>query len=749
MPNKVERIKLQGFRGATTRVTVDLSSDKPAVLVFGENGSGKSTLIDAIDMVCNGQPGSVRERSSTTVKDHLHSLGSKPNDLAVEVDFGGSTWKAGVDGGKIVRSPNTTPPPAAILRRGRLLKLVEAAPAERYDEMKRLIGVEKVEAGERLLREALRDKRKDYDRAAADLERARASLDRLWDAEGRPRGDSLAWAAAVRAAQQVEAVAEMQRCNSVLATLGAAEKTETHAGTAEKARDDARALVGRARDALAAAEAAGAEGTAALAELLERVRGYLAAVPDAGVCPVCERPADAGELRQAVEDRLNRMNALSAAARVARDAEGKAERAELAVIDAHERSESARADFRAACTDAGISSAPVTAHDRSKLRSDMELRAGELGKTLHLRNAVCQLLADHGDASERAGALQLLTGRLQRAAQVVREERHTFANGLLDELRTRVNELYEAIHPGEGVALSHLALSATASASVEQGARFGAAGGVPPQAYFSEAHLDTLGFCIWLAVQERTYGGRCVVVLDDVFTSVDMAHLDRIVDVLVSVAGSFDQLILTTHSRHWRDRHRRGAAAGSVAVFELGTWTQGEGIRVVRGRTAREDLAALLKENPLGRQAAASAAGVLMEDVLDGLAVRHGCSMPRNASGLYELKPLLDGTTKLAKTLVVERMKRPQDGGEVEERIELKPLHASVVELYEVRNQVGAHANPASEDIPDAKVRDFCHRVAAFADALHCRECGEVPDREDAGYRHCRCRRTRSSPVRA
>ncbi len=68
-----------------------------------------------------------------------------------------------------------------------------------------------------------------------------------------------------------------------------------------------------------------------------------------------------------------------------------------------------------------------------------------------------------------------------------------------------------------------------------------------PGAYYSEAHLDTLGLCVYLALAKQAGTQDRIVVLDDVLTSVDEAHLGRIIELIDEEADGLGHLIITTH----------------------------------------------------------------------------------------------------------------------------------------------------------------------------------------------------------
>jgi hypothetical protein len=83
------------------------------------------------------------------------------------------------------------------------------------------------------------------------------------------------------------------------------------------------------------------------------------------------------------------------------------------------------------------------------------------------------------------------------------------------------NRLFRAIHPGENIGLVQLKMEEERHGSVSQSGVFHGHNDVPPQAAFSESHLDTLGFCVWLALAKRESAEQTVLLIDDIFSSVD------------------------------------------------------------------------------------------------------------------------------------------------------------------------------------------------------------------------------------
>jgi hypothetical protein len=170
-------------------------------------------------------------------------------------------------------------------------------------------------------------------------------------------------------------------------------------------------------------------------------------------------------------------------------------------------------------------------------------------------------------------------------------------------------------------------------------------------------------------------------------------------------------------------------------------WSISKGISHTKTRIIVDELVDKLAEDIFNRQAVASQAGILLESLLDYLTKMYQCRLPRKPDPFYTLGELLNGwNTKLRKSLEIEK----SNGNS----IDLAPLITAVEEKIWIRNQVGAHFNPPGMDIADNDIKQMGKDTIAFANALICEECGQVPDNKKSGsYWECHCGKTRLHPL--
>lgn len=730
---------------------IEFDPGKPVAVIFGENGTGKSTIVDAIAFGLTGDLGSLRFISvpGPRKQKYLHSIGTKPSDMQVSVTVGNATWKARL--GKKdpeVEGPDD-PPQVHVLRRVELLKLITSEPKKRYEAIQSLINVQRIEAAELELRLAVNDAKKALEFASERKVQAQKILEDHWSQSGAPRAASaLEWARA-------EATGDLQTLKANIAAgreLLNASTVATEAWRELQVRAaEASDAVGMLRPLQERLETLRAEEDVQLLDVLECAQQILD--PSSETCPLCEQPISAEDVRRRVANRLGALKEV-------RKLKGEIERAAKTAETTTSMLGQQRTSFELRRS--------LLVQQANALRGRFELLPvntashtdGEITAYLARIESVRPQLQNAIDADQKkANQQDLLTTnisavdvattnliefqakakRLEQISQAVESIRKHYVSEVLTDISDTAARMYTRLHPEEEIGGVSLYLKDAASGSLELIGSFAGNTEIPPQAYYSESHLDTLGLCVFLAMVERD--PEAIVILDDVFTSVDDAHLGRILELLHDEAKNVGHLVVMTHYRAWRDRYKyaRGPASHSQLI-ELLPWTASRGIRHTRTAPSVDELRENLFKEPLDRIGVAGRAGILLEALLDDLTLRYRCRLPRATDINYTLGELFGGIdSKLAKAMRV--MKPAGD-------IALEPLLQKLLSMAFLRNQVGCHFNLAGSNISDRDVRAFGEATLAYAEAVICENCGELPRREKTGeYWQCACGSTKLVPL--
>ncbi len=767
MPTKISNIKMAGFRGATLPVEIEFDPNKSVTLIFGENGTGKSTIADAFDFVCNQSYGSLDSYSlGGPSRKYVASVNCELIDVEVSLSCGSSTWTALFSKEGPVVTPQNDCPDARILRRKSILKLIEAQPKPRFEELKAFIAVPGIDKSEKALRDAVTETDREYDEATRALAQAEQELEKLWSTEGRPGKTASDWANKEAGKDVAQLISKVSEISKIVTAFQDSE-------TALKLLDNAISNQTIAKEYFVAAETTQAEAENKLAtqssmliKLLNEAKTYITEKTPINQCPVCEQNIVSEDLVKRLDVRISEMQELSYLVAKMEQAKNVLAAKKLLVTEARKtfcQKAQLLMNSLKSSTFSEVTKLALNWEDFGLLfgfidpSEDVEQQGRQLYDTAVLcrqsltktaeneQKSINQYNAIKGHADTlkqktvEARNLEMLLSQLKVALELVFEQRRSYVEGILEDVSGEAEELFGKLHPGEGIGKIRFWMKQKAIGSLEFDAQFQNMAAVPPQAYYSESHLDTLGICVFLALAKHFKNDKTIIILDDVLTSVDSQHLDRFMTLLQSLSAEFNQLIVTTHYRPWRDRYRwaKGPTA-NTQVIELGPWTLKGGLQTGEFVTAVSELQKSLQGEQFDCQTVSSKAGIVLESLLDFITLKYRCKIPRNANNEYSLGDLATGIdSKLGKEL---RSRKPSSASGTKTDTPLKPLIEACTADQWIRNTVGCHFSTLGMEITDEDVRQFSKNVLRLASELICDKCGTLPTRRPSGSNwQCQC----------
>ncbi|WP_167884882.1 hypothetical protein [Leptospira fluminis] len=767
---KVKSIALNNFRGSTERVEISFNTDKALSLIFGENGTGKSTIVDGFDFLCNGNYGSLANYSiGTKAKSFLPAFGKKLSDCFVEVRSEGEPWRATFSADGITTSPNMNLPDARILRRQTILRLIELEPRKRFDELKAFISVPNVDKTESVFRNAIKDTEKIFNEHTRSLSQAKDTINVMWEQAGKTGQSALDWAQGQASidtshlSDENETIRRMQNLISYIEIAGSAleEAVRIELEAAEKetvAKKEQVVVENKKKDK-----------DSELLLLLQKAQDYIHTHTGLNGCPVCETKLDMKNLIKQLGDRITEMDDVKTATVVTAQARSQAETKKSLRINAEEQYFRKLETFILFCQKTpkaildlfeitqnftniffeftsysdNLREAFIGWHNTYKktIEAVVNARMNKNQESILLQKTILSHLGIVVEKESLAKTKEKTLSDLKELHKIIEKERKDYIENILVSISNDVADLYETLHPDEKIGKARFYLKPNAIGSLEFDASFQGKDEIPPQAYYSESHLDTLGICVFIALSKYYKTNSTILILDDVLTSVDAEHMDRFMQLLHDQSKIFNQIIVTTHYRPWRDRYRwMKGPSSNVDVIELGPWTLHHGIQAKQFLNAVEELREISSLENFDRQQAASKAGIVLESMLDFLTIQYKCLLPRNPQNEYTLGELVNGLdSRLSKLLKVKR-----EGSE----IALKEILDKSVNAQWIRNCVGCHFNSLGSEIADAEVREFLNSVIEVANALVCKSCNSLPKKNKSGsYLECNCAKLELYPL--
>jgi AAA domain len=737
-------LRLTAFRGACEPFALPFDPKKKLTVIYGENGTGKTTICDAFEFLAKGDVGSLQDRGiGAGLHKYWPSASKQPGDVRVELEDGaGSTFVGTIIGKNAHIVPAGSRPQLQLMRRKQMLALVEARAGERYEAIRHFIDIGLFEQSETNLKKHIGELEADKVRAeTAELE-TYISLSDLSAGAGNPQGTNpIVWAEALVAEPEGNEAAEQTAIDTLIVQFTALFAYPDLHSERQAVETAAKTNHNTAVENMNTAAASAAANANEIVAILKAGEAYLHAYPDSEVCPLCESPDRAAGLAERITSRLQQFNAVSEAkieldkcaetlstakANLTLLLSGHAENLEGYKTARTGFEWDAKYSFPETSPPAAITDLLAWLNANKDLLEKWKDIEASLRSIKERRGNAKRALDRYSHNTAEKARLVRLIPKLEQAHTLVKTKRQEFTDTIINEIAEKVGELYEIVHPGEGKDKIVLALDHAKRASIDLNAQFGGVD-APPQAYFSQSHLDTLGLCIFLALALREKPKDTILILDDVLGSVDEPHVDRVIAMICNVTKEFRHTIITTHYGPWRHKYRWGLIKGGhpCQFVELtGSGLDGV-IRAVGSIPEIDRLRIMVAADQPDLQAVVGKAGVVLEAVLTFMANCYGPRLPFRASGKHTLGELLPNIKgKLRDALRIEIVEKGSDGEVVKDNIAFKALLDDIFAQGSIRNEVGAHFNTDAFDVPDAKALTYAGHVLRLAEAMICPDHG-------------------------
>lgn len=286
-------------------------------------------------------------------------------------------------------------------------------------------------------------------------------------------------------------------------------------------------------------------------------------------------------------------------------------------------------------------------------------------------------------------------------------EKKEYIKNILTSISDRIIEYYYFLHGDDDIKNPKIEVSASMGfkLKIDSFNEF-----TDPREYASEGHLDTLGLCIFLAFV-REYNVVPFIILDDIITTVDSSHKERVARLLFEKFNDF-QIIITTHNKLWYKQIGYICKANSNYRYqqvEIVNWSLEEGPILSINKVNKNLIEKYLKENDLN--AAANATRRHLEYITKNICIANEALM------YYKEKPSAIEFYKGAKN-------------SINVLTEKTPINDYYNYLFDEINKTRymanclSHNDEASEFLTNKEVKSFCDAVFALEKAVICEECG-------------------------
>lgn len=760
------KLSLEAFRGVNRPVILDFDTKQNLTVLYGVNGSGKTTISDAFEFVIDGTSGSLEEKSLDG-KSRLSQLVNacrEKSDLAVSLTIQNKTRCAKL-AGTSVQHIGELEHQVKVLSRKNVTKLIEETPANRFKRIQDFVSIPVLDREEAALNDLILSERRNLESQTkliaqdreilADLFSEHADKSIYGDRQGAWQKDILSdseetIAENFRFLQDLDQ--EIKRLRDDFNPLADSYPAVTKAS--ENADKEVAALTKLVADHT--------DDLATAFETLQQAQGFLKA-SKADTCPVCDTEIGHGTLVQKVDQKLGTLKAVT-------DQSQKTKAAKETLQNALTSQKTLQGSFFAiisrlkgvyqAAVDSKQWKLPALVSSIVSIESAEELseewflqlkteasQLKPLAETVKKEHDVlqvrCSLQTEIRKAVKRieesmndGKRIEFIIERGEAIKGVLRDERIRHANETLAAISGDFAKLYQSIHPGEKIETIRLYLHPNKKASAQfDGTLFGKED-ASPVAYLSESHLDTLGLCLFLALEKRENAEKTVLFLDDAIASVDEAHMERLYQLLLDEAPNFHHVIISSHYQPLRFKFRWGILTQKKVEFlELGAWTLERGPSLLKGPSSEVRFLRRYVQEGEHASAIASTAGVVLEHIFDFLTGIYQCRLPRNPGAeqrwtLDHYKGGLKGERNLLSSLRCEHL---DELGNVTKAVALAPLVEDIFARLQVRNAIGCHFKELAghfDEIGEALA--LGNATLALVESI-CDEEDTLPDRKKNG----------------
>ena len=773
---RIKHLKAVAFRGVGTEL--NLPFDSKSLVLYGDSGTGKSSIVEAIEHALTGRVMNLDERAQqiSFARHGTHVTMDRDETLAeVTLTDGRSNYvlakgMANIGSKDVENFLRAAHEGRFILQRRALLEFIENQPKDRYQAMRPFLGFGNFSAFEQALKEAAESKESKVAELKARLTIAESSF-RI--SVGLPDGADLREESVLDHLNGIlEKIGQLpvQSENDVRHRIEAIEKLLESYGdttlpqkvhdcrtrmidflTAVPKKEDIQKLIETAQELQLLEK----QLTGVFYEQVLTLGKKWIEEEDRENCPLCEQPIhDLQALCQRVQARIDE-NAKVIAARAELRRSVPSLRTSLKIaIENGERALKTWEDIGILRKDWPFSSvvdglrALLSALDDDQVPAPDEAEAacsrifqenGELAKkraeeTLKLMEgkqpeiekveeqvrakAQCQAFLDQFKEIHRQGEQVSLNvakaNRMRRLYETAVNARKQASQEVFESVSKEFGRIYEQFHPGEDLGDLHLDVREHGEGGVFLKGRFAHRANEDPRGLFSEAHLDTLGLAIFLALRKRDAALNPdfrIVVLDDVLTSVDAPHRRRVAEFLLSEFINDFQLVITTHNRLWFEwliqlQRSRGVAHCFVNKRIL-SWSLGDGPELVQLIQDYDYVKS--PRDCSSHEFIVPIAGRLLEHTLQQLRYTLGLAIQAKPDERYTIGDIWPTILKTAR-----KYKPFWDDAE---RL-FNQLNDTVV----IRNWE-THSNDWARSLSREEAQDFIDVVLCLFDKVYCKDC--------------------------
>ena len=315
-------------------------------------------------------------------------------------------------------------------------------------------------------------------------------------------------------------------------------------------------------------------------------------------------------------------------------------------------------------------------------------------------------LIEYNEIKEKIPTINSKYELSAKLKQQFNESKENYINNLIDEVEDDVDKFYNFIHEDDEISSVDMTLNGASKLRFYINS-FGE--NADPRSFSSEGHLDSLGICIFLALMKKR-NPLNFIVLDDVITSVDLTHKDKIARLIISEFKHY-KILITTHNPLWAEQLQRicEGYGRNYEILQITNWQLGIGPNIKNHSNNSETIKKYLSEYEYN--AAANTSRRFLEYLLNEFCQKHSVNLKLKEK--YTAGDLKDPVEFKSKEIVKET--------NLEEYLNYLWKEFN---LYDYVGNKLSHHNKDAYFLTGPEVVPFCELVIKLNKTLnHCIDC--------------------------